>query len=141
MKPFKTLIYSLLFCLLGITHYVYAADQTIIFKNQRGSMLKLIFQNEKTNTGSLTGTFTTNVGNCKADVGIPVPIRGYFNGNAIALIVNFPHCQQLVAMTGNLTDHYDELHTLWLDAHNVKDPVNKNWDSNIIGADSYKKVG
>ncbi len=118
-----------------------ATDQTIIYKNQRGSTMTLIWHADKNNTGTLTGTFTTAVGNCKADVGRPLPVTGYFNGNALAVTVNFPHCKQVVAITGNTTNDQAELHTLWLDATQAKDPTGQDWNSNLIGTDSYKKVG
>ena len=86
------------------------------------------------------GTFTTAVGNCKADVGAALPVRGFFNGNAIAITVNFPHCKQVVAMTGHLTANRNALSTLWLDAIQAKDPTNKNWNANITGADYYARV-
>lgn len=70
-----------------------------------------------------------------------LPITGYFNGNAIAITVNFPHCKQVVAMTGNTTNDQGEIHTLWLDATQAKDPTGQDWNSNIVGADSYKKIG
>jgi hypothetical protein len=50
----------------------YAANsQTIVYKNQRGSMMTLIFHQKEGNTGTLEGTFTTAVGKCLKDVGVP----------------------------------------------------------------------
>ena len=129
------------FALLLINDSAFAAtEKTITYKNQHGSTLTLIWHADKKETGTLTGTFTTAVGNCKTDVGIPLPISGFFNGNAIAITVNFPHCKQVVAMTGHLTANHHELTTLWLDAVQAKDPTHKDWDANITGADYYEQV-
>lgn len=141
MKSTHKLFFSLAFCsLVGVQIAYAASEQTITYKNQRGSTMTLIFHQEEGSTGTLTGTFTTAVGNCKTDVGVPQPLSGYYNGNAIAVTFNFPHCKQVVAMTGNLLDGKNKIQTLWLDAQPAKDPHNKDWDSNIIGSDSYDKT-
>lgn len=132
---------SVVFTLFFMSHCAFAAEErSITYKNQRGSVLTLIWHENTQETGTLSGTFTTAVGNCKRDVGVPLPMRGFFNGNAVAITVNFPHCKQVVAMTGHLSANRDELATLWLDAVQAKDPVHKNWDANITGADYYERV-
>ena len=127
---------------LSLTQIVYAdSGKTINYKNQRGSTMTLIFHpGEPKNTGTLSGTFTTAVGNCKTDIGIPLPISGYYNANAISVTVNFPHCHQVVAMTGNLIENQSKLHTLWLDAAPVDDPRGNDWNSNIVGSDFYQRI-
>lgn len=124
-----------------LSHQVSAAtDPSITYKNQRGSTMTLAWHADTDKTGSLSGTFTTAVGNCKEDVGVPLPLVGYFNGNAIAVTVNFPHCKQVVAMTGNVNKDQSNIHMLWLDANQADDPRGKNWNSNIIGSDSYERI-
>lgn len=115
------------------------AQESITYKNQRGSVLTLQWHKREDNTGTLTGTFTTAVGNCKQDMGVPVPVTGFYNGNSMALAINFPHCKQVVAMTGHFIDQNNELATLWLDAKQSDDPQRSNWEANICGADYYKK--
>ncbi len=125
-------------------------DKTVTYKNQRGSILSLTWNESDESkkakegdapkdTGSLTGTFTSAVGKCAA--GNTVPITGYYNGNAIAITLNLPQCKQVIVMTGNLTNDNDEIHTLWLDAAQTADPRKDDWNTNIIGADHYKKKG
>jgi hypothetical protein len=141
MSVSKKMLFSFVFALLATSYSALAATEpTITYKNQRGSTLTLIWHADKRETGTLTGTFTTAVGNCKADVGVPLPISGFFNGNAIAITVNFPHCKQVVAMTGHLTANRHTLSTLWLDAAQAKDPIHKDWNANITGADYYEQV-
>ena len=115
-----------------------ASDSGITYKNQRGSEMVLNWHKNFQNTGTLSGTLTTAVGNCKADMGVPMPLVGYFNGNAVSITVNFPHCHQVVAMTGNASQDRSTIHTLWLDASQADDPRGKDWNSNITGSDSWK---
>jgi hypothetical protein len=137
----KKIVTSLGMCSLFLSTYANAVtDSSTTYKNQRGSTLLLSWHKDFQNTGSLSGTFTTAVGNCKEDIGVPLPLVGYFNGNAISVTVNFPHCDQVVAVTGNVSNNLSTLHTTWLDANQVSDPREKNWNSNIIGSDSYYKI-
>jgi hypothetical protein len=141
MKKVQKLFFALGLCSLMLNNVAQAADhQMLIYKNQRGSNLALIFNPTEGNTGTLTGTFTTAVGNCAQDIGVPLPILGYYNGSALTVTVNFPHCQQVIAMTGNMSAQKDRIRMLWLDTSQVKNPDGINWSSNVIGADSYKKI-
>lgn len=115
--------------------------RTNSYKNQRGSVLDLSFHMLDENIGIVDGTFTTAVGNCDADKNKPLPISGYYNGNVISITVNFPHCKQVVAMTGYISADKSKLTTLWLDAMNATDPNGSDWNSNIIGNDSYVRMG
>lgn len=115
-------------------------SSSVTYKNQRGSMLMLEWHRDLADTGTLTGTFNTAVGNCKADIGVPLPILGYFNGNVITVTVNFPHCKQAVAMTGNVSKDLNSIHTLWMDANQAEDAQGKDWSANIFGADVYQKI-
>lgn len=116
-----------------------SAAQGMVFKNQRGSTMELVLHPQEGNTGTITGSFTTAVGNCKKDMEVPMPIAGFFNGNAISVTVNFPHCKQVVAMTGHLLEENKVLNTLWLDAAQSVDPMKKDWTANISGADYYQR--
>lgn len=138
---YSKIIFGLFWLCFSLTHNAMAAsDSSITYKNQRGSTMVLAWHTEAENTGTLSGTFTTSVGNCKEDIGVPLPLLGYFNGNAISVTINFPHCKQVVAMTGNLSNDQSNIHTLWLDANQANDASGKDWNSNIIGSDSYKKI-
>ena len=139
MKNTVKLAILLTIGLLSLSSIEAATNKTITYKNQRGSLMTLTWHHGTNDTGNLTGTFTTAVGNCQQDMNKPMPLQGYFNGNAIALTVNFPHCKQVVAMTGNLTADQNELKTLWFDTTQASDPSRKDWNSNIIGADYFKR--
>lgn len=126
-------------CLFCLTFAEASLAEGMIYKNQRGSTMELILHPQEGDSGTITGTFTTAVGNCKTDMGIPMPISGFFNGNAISVSVNFPHCKQVVAMTGHLVEENNALYTLWLDASQSVDPMKKDWTANIAGADYFKR--
>jgi len=117
-----------------------SAESTSTYQNKRGSVMTLNFHPEEKNTGSITGTFTSAVGNCKTDVNSPMPLTGYFNGNVISVTVNFPHCKVVAAMTGNLTKNNEKLHMLWIVSSQAQDPQRADWNTNNIGSDSYKKI-
>lgn len=142
MKLSRALILGLISWTLNTAQIAYATpNSTITYKNQRGSTLVLAFHSGKQkDTGTLSGTFTTAVGNCEADMHLPLPILGYYNGNAVTITVNFPHCKQVVAMTGNISTDKRKLHTLWLDAAPASDPQGSDWNSNIVGSDSYERM-
>ena len=135
---FKTLL--LASSLICIGNFAYAANTPMLaYKNQRGSIIKLRWQPQEKNTGILSGTFTSAVGDCHKDMNVPVPISGFYNGNAITISINFPHCKQVVAMTGNVNKNKTRISTIWLDAHIARDPQHKDWNTNLIGRDLYKK--
>jgi hypothetical protein len=134
----KKLMIGIGFSSMLLSHSLFAAaDSNATYKNQRGSTMVLNWHADD----NTSGTFTTAVGNCKEDMNVPLPLAGYFNGNVISVTVNFPHCKQVVAMTGNLNADQSKIHTLWLDANQASDPDGKNWNSNIVGSDVYQKIG
>lgn len=142
MKTCNTLPMLIGLFLFSISSSLFAANTTpsVAYKNQRGSTMTLTWHEGKNNTGTLTGTFTTAVGNCQKDIGKPMPLQGYFNGNAIAIVINFPECKQVVSMSGNVSADQKNISTLWLDANQAQNPVHQNWNSNIIGSDYFQKV-
>jgi hypothetical protein len=109
------------------------------FMNQRGSKLTLVGHPGKVkNSGTITGTFTTAVGNCQSDK-VPMPLTGYYNGSALVAVVNYPQCGAIAVITGDL-DKHDNIRSLWMDVRNAPRVANKQWKANIIGADFYRKV-
>lgn len=141
MTNLKNRVVLLSVLLVGVGSVAYAADTAeTVYKNQNGSVLKLQFDSKDKNSGSLSGTFTTAVGNCKADINVPVPITGFYNGNAVSISINFPHCKQVVAMTGNFNKNNTQLTTFWLDTGVLKNSPHKDWNANTIGVDAFQKV-
>lgn len=118
------------------------SDSSVTYKNQRGSVLVLTWHpdNVNTDTGTLTGTFTTAVARCKDTIGAPQPITGYFNGNVVTYSVNFPSCKSAAAMTGHLSADKNNLVTLWFVADQADDPTGKDFDSSLVGTDSYHRI-
>lgn len=144
MKKVSQLTISFIFTVFCVNNSVYATTsntQSITYKNQRGSTMTLNWQPGQNNTGTLTGTFNSAVGSCKTDMNKPMPLTGFYNGNAISVIVNFPDCKAIAAMSGTLSNKRDQLETLWILTEQSKDSASKNWNSNIIGSDSFQKIG
>ena len=128
-------------CIAGMGHAAVAktVSNTTRYKNERGSILRLTWHAKGNDTGTVTGSFRTAVGDCKAEINKAVPVTGHYSGNAMALTINFPKCKQVIAMTGNVDATKTKIATLWLDAHATTDPQ-KDWNSNIIGTDTFHKI-
>jgi hypothetical protein len=135
----KKLVLTLLSTALCTAIYADNLSEAV-YKNQRNSELVLKWDSSKNDSGVLTGTFKTAVGDCKKDVGIPVPVTGYYNQNTITLSINFPHCKQVVSMVGNFNTSKDSLSTIWLNAKVAADSMHKDWNTNLIGMDTYQKI-
>jgi hypothetical protein len=136
MKRLKRILTISMLSCFCMSYAVHATEDSMTYKNQRNSIMTLIWHHEKNNVGTLSGTFTTAVGDCKQDMNVPVPVNGFFNGNAIAIVVNFPHCKQVVAMTGVVSNDDNTLQTFWLDAKSSQN-ARDEWKSNIIGVDKF----
>lgn len=137
----KQLVIGLLGCVVGFN--AYAATQnasTVAYKNQRGSVLTLDMPAQKSDTGEITGTFTSAVGVCKHAAGTPVPVQGYYNGNAIAITANYPKCGVVVAMSGHLSKDKNQLQMLWLVTSKAEEPGKKDWNATSTGADHYQRL-
>lgn len=133
------LIILVVFCSLSATvTNIYAAnDSKVTYKNQRGSIMTLNFHpNKNTNEGTLDGTVTLAA---KQDAGAVFPLFGYYNGNAMAITINFSHSKQVTAMAGHFLDNKNKIQTLSLDALQTKDPHTEDWNSNVIRAGSYTR--
>jgi hypothetical protein len=141
MKQKNIFAMGLLSSMLILNAPSYASTETqATFQNQRGSVMTLVWHETQSHSGNLTGTFTTAVGDCKAAINKPMPLTGIYTGTAVAITVNYPACNKVVAMMGNTNNQNSTLHTLWLVGANVTDPVKQNWNSNIVGSDDYKKI-
>lgn len=126
-------------CLNVPAFAVASADYTITYKNQQGSTLTLTWHPEKSNTGILNGLLTTKGGSCSQGAGIPAAVSGVFTGNAVALTVNYPKCDKVVAMTGNVKNNNTELQMLWLVTSQAKDYMRDNAGVNL-GSETYVKI-
>ncbi len=127
-----------LITLLVCAHASFADTKSITYKNQRGSVITLNWD-EGHSAGNLTGTFTTAVSKCNAVIGKAIPIAGVYNNNTVALTANYPECGSVVAMSGNLNKDKTEMHLHWFVTRQAEDSLFGNWDTTITGADQYKK--
>jgi hypothetical protein len=123
MKMSKIKLCGLVFGLISASNVVAAVtDQSATYKNQRGSVMVLNWHEDKNSTG------------------VPVPLQGYFNGNAVAITVNFSHCNVVASISGNLMNDNSEIQTIWLLASQVNGTANQDWNSNTVGTDHFKKL-
>ncbi len=124
-------------CLSGLASAATSADYTVTYKNQQGSTLTLTWHPEKNNTGTLNGLLSSKAAGCSQ--GVPAAVSGVFTGNAIAVTVNYPKCDKVLAMTGNVKNNNAELQILWLMTAQAKDYMRDNV-GNQIGIDTYTKI-
>jgi hypothetical protein len=117
-----------------------ANDTNIQYKNDHGSILNLTMNPDGKDTGTLTGTFTTAIGNCAAAIGKTAPVTGFYNGRSMAITMNFPGCKQVVAMKGHFIKNKEVLNTLWLGVNTAKETVEPQWDSTIVGHDHFVRT-
>jgi len=115
-------------------------NNTLTYENQRGSTLVLKGHKLTKNTGTITGTFTTNVAskNCQSVIGKPTPIKGYYDGNAITISKIFPKCGVAIATIGNLEKN-KKLDMLWIVAFQGKQTETEDWNTRMIGHDIYSR--
>ena len=126
----KKLMNTLLVLSLCATGSSFAAT----YQNQYGSTLVLDKKPITQVAGEVVGTFNTAVGDCPADMHKPMPLQGYYNGSAFAVAVNFPHCHEVLAITGTIDGQ--KIDTLDLDTYDHPGA----WDKTIIDADHYRQV-
>ncbi len=43
-------------------------------------------------------------------------------------------------MTGNVAIDKQQLTTLWILGNDAKDPIHKDWNSNIVGTDTFERL-
>ncbi len=140
MKILRIAIVGLWF----VTSIIFGAEEaqpSLKFQNQRGSTLTIVKKSTGGNAGMISGSFVTVVAskNCQQVIGKAVPVIGFYNGNAMALTINFPACEAVVGMVGNMVKE-NIIQMIWLNAHQAKDPSGNDWNSRLIGYDEYRKV-
>lgn len=132
--------FAILSTLAFISYAKSTASNQMKYQNQRGSILIIEQHVINDKTGTITGTFTSAVGNCEQDVNVEQPISGYYNENVISLVTNFSHCGVSAAMSGHMTDNGQHLSLLWIATSQSSDPSGKGYDSNMIGQDEYQAI-
>lgn len=97
---FKNVICITAIFLSLISQTVLAENNSITYKNGRGSLLNLKFNSDYTLTGSFTNAVASK--SCQQSVGMKRPIQGFIAENAITIIVNYPGCGAVVTFIGNM---------------------------------------
>src|SRR5438477_9543963 len=89
---------------------VLAKPSTMVFKNQRGSILEIT----RLSDNKIDGYFTTAVASksCPQAVEKKRPISGYIIGNAITFTIAYPMCESVVSVTGNFDRDQKSIDTM-----------------------------
>ncbi len=104
------------------------------WKNTRGSVLEIKQDKE----GNITGTFKTAVASTKKCIGYPAPIKGFVNGNAIALTIDMKGCGSptVLSQIGLLDEETNQIQTTSL----ILKRGNDEWNSKNLCNDTYTKM-
>ena len=96
----KSFFYTTTLASLLLTQSAFADQNTMTFKNQRGSILELNILSDN----KIDGYFTTAVASktCPQAIHKKRPITGYIVGNALTFTVVYPMCESVLSITGNI---------------------------------------
>lgn len=133
--PIKAFAVSVSLCMA--TSQAFAGQDTITYKNSRGSILELEFnQKEK-----LKGTFTTAVASkdCQDVIGVKRPLIGYIDNSAITFSINYPTCGSVVSLTGHINENREKISTIAIIARQTS-TYPEAIGSQFITHDTFVKV-
>lgn len=124
--------------LLLISPVTFAANETLTYKNARGSELTLQFSSDD----SLTGTFTTAVASkeCQQAIGMKRPIIGYTAKNSITFSVNYPECGSVVTFIGNVENNKMVIDTTAIVAHPSSQIAKEGPGARMISHDVFSRI-
>jgi len=114
----KRSIKSIILSTALISSAGFAQGNSIIYKNDRGSILELSFNKQE----ALSGTFKTAVASkeCKQVIGKSRPVEGYIDGSAITLIISYPSCGSLLSLSGHINKEKNMINTIAVITHQMK---------------------
>jgi hypothetical protein len=117
----------------------YAETNSMMFKNERGSVLELNLMPDN----KLEGYFTTAVASktCPEAIQNKRPIIGYVAGNTLTFSVVYPSCGSVVSITGNFMQDKKGIDTIAIVNHQSNDISHEGPGARFISHDSYKKMG
>lgn len=120
------------------TSFATTAEEKMVFKNEKGSVLEFTSNKE----GALTGYFTTAVASkdCQQAVGKKRPLVGFLTGNAFTVSIDYPDCGSALSIVGNMGKENKSLDTTWVVVHQAPAASNKDLGATFVGHNSYKRV-
>jgi hypothetical protein len=128
-------------CVLLVSASAAMADEAKItrYQNPKGSELALTWHPDNATSGTLTGTFKTAVSQCKAAIGQPMPVTGVYNGNVLALTINYPACESVLAFSGNTDKDHSNVNLHWFLTKHAEN-LGESWDATTTGVDIFRSV-
>ena len=135
----KTIFYISIIASLLLTQAAFAEQDTMTFKNQRGSILELNILSDN----KIEGYFTTAVASktCPQAINTKRPITGYKVGNAITFSVVYPMCDSLLSFSGNFDKAQKSIDTISILNKQAADITQEGPGARFIGHDFYSKIG
>ena len=135
---FKTFFYATTIISSLLSQSALAEQNTITFKNQRGSILEL----NRLPDNKVEGYFTTAVASktCPDAINKKRPITGYIVGNALTFSVVYPMCESVLSVTGNIDETQESIDTISILNKQATDITHEGPGARFIGHDSYNKI-
>ncbi|AUH71726.1 Avidin family [Legionella sainthelensi] len=117
----------------------FAAEKSITFKNERGSILELNILSDN----KIEGYFTTAVASktCPKAIDQKRPITGYMTGNALSFSVVYPMCESVLSVSGHFDKDQKTIDTISILNKQSNDITREGPGARFIGHDSYKRIG
>ncbi|WED42736.1 avidin/streptavidin family protein [Legionella cardiaca] len=114
------------------------AEEKMVFKNGKGSVLEL----SSTKEGALTGYFTTAVASkeCQQVIGQKRPVVGFLTGNAFTISIDYPDCGSALSIVGNLGKDNKTLDTTWVVVHQAAVQRKKDLGARFMGHNTYHRI-
>ncbi|WP_242604666.1 avidin/streptavidin family protein [Legionella busanensis] len=116
----------------------FAAQNTISYKNERGSILQLNIQDNN----KIDGYFTTAVASktCPQAINVKRPITGFMIGNAITVSIVYPMCESVLSLSGNFDKNKQTLDTISILNKQAENIIKEGPGARFIGHDFYKRL-
>lgn len=134
----KHSIYMGLVMVSLVSQASFAANDTVNYKNGRGSLLTLQFNADNT----INGTFTTAVASkeCQQAIGMKRPVIGFVAKNSITFSTNYPDCGSVVTFIGNVEKDRNTIDTTAMVAHASKQIATEGPGARMISHDVFTRI-
>jgi hypothetical protein len=135
---FKSFFCAVSMVFFSVYQPVFAKQNAVTFKNQRGSILELNILSDN----KVEGYFTTAVASktCPQAINTKRPIVGYVIGNALTFSVVYPMCDSVLSTTGNFDNDQKSIDTISILNKQADDITHEGPGARFIGHDFYKKI-
>lgn len=140
MEFTRAMTYSIVSLLILCVCTVASAQHILYFKNQRHSIVKIIFPgNDIYQTQAIYGEYISAVGTCRNGMYIPEKLNGFANHGAITFAVNFPGCYGVATWFGHLLSNH-HMSILFAGIYGVPNSDTNAFNATVLGHDNFLPI-